>query len=216
MDKNAPESVHLTTFPVADQSLIDNDIISDTELAMKVCSMGRAARSKSAVKVRQPLPRVIVKARSSHEREALTRWCSQLLDELNVKDIGFTSEDMVEGKGLSVMAEGEYQVGVVTEITPELLAEGIAREIVRRLQTTRKAKGLEIADHIVTYYYGGDQIDKVITGFADYIKQETLSAALVKSADKSIESLPGNKGQLFVETFKLSGIEVTLGIQKVD
>ena len=34
--------------------MIDSDIIADTELAMKVCSMGRAARSKSAVKVRQP------------------------------------------------------------------------------------------------------------------------------------------------------------------
>jgi isoleucyl-tRNA synthetase len=178
--------------------------------------MGRAARSKSAVKVRQPLPKVVVKARSSHERDALKRWCSQLLDELNVKELDFTSEDMAEGKGLSVMAEGEYQVGVVTEITPDLLAEGIAREIVRRLQTTRKAKGLEIADHIVTYYYGGDQIDSVMTKFADYIKQETLSIELVKSAGKAIESRPGNKGQLFVETFKLSGIEVTLGIQKVD
>ena len=52
VDKNAPESVHLAKFPVADQALIDSEIISDTELAMKVCSMGRAARSKSAVNAR--------------------------------------------------------------------------------------------------------------------------------------------------------------------
>jgi hypothetical protein len=55
-----------------------------------------------------------------------------------------------------------------------------------------------------------------MTVFADYIKQETLSTDLVKSADKSIVSRPGNKAPLFVETFKLSGFEVTLGIQKAD
>jgi isoleucyl-tRNA synthetase len=216
VDKNAPESVHLAKFPVADQALIDSEIISDTELAMKVCSMGRAARSKSAVKVRQPLPAVVVKARSSGEREALNKLCSQILDELNVKGIEFSTDDLQESTKLSVSVEGDYQVGVVTELTPELVNEGLAREIVRRLQTTRKSKGLEIADHIVTYYHGGEQIDKVMTGFADYIKQETLSTDLVKSADKSIVSRPGNKAPLFVETFKLSGFEVTLGIQKAD
>ncbi|MCX6002582.1 MAG: isoleucine--tRNA ligase, partial [Chloroflexi bacterium] len=56
VDGKAPESVHLVSFPVADRDLINAGIIEDTELAMKVCSMGRAARSKSAVKVRQPLP----------------------------------------------------------------------------------------------------------------------------------------------------------------
>ncbi len=71
VDSKAPESVHLVSFPVADRDLINAGIIEDTELAMKVCSMGRAARSKSAVKVRQPLPRVVIKARSSHEQGAV-------------------------------------------------------------------------------------------------------------------------------------------------
>lgn len=214
IDKDAPLSVHLAAFPVVDKSLIDEDIITDTQLAMKICSMGRAARSKSSVKVRQPLPKLIVKARSSHEREALKKWAPQLLDELNVKDLDFTTENMEEGPRLSVTVEGDYQVGVVTEITPELLAEGIAREIVRRIQTTRKAKGFDISDHIVTYYHGVEQVDRVMKVFADYIKQETLSTELVKSSDKAIAGVPGNKNALHVETFKLSGIEVTLGIQK--
>ena len=205
VDNNEPESVHLASFPVADKALIDSDIMAGTELAMKVCSMGRAARSKSAVKVRQPLPRVVVKTRSSHEREALINLCTQILDELNVKDIEFTSEELKEDKTLSVMTEGDYQVGVVTAISPELLSEGLAREIVRRLQTMRRAHGLEIADHIATYYQGNDQIDSVINEFADYIRQETLSIELVKGpADASA----------YAEKFRLSGIEVTLAIRK--
>ncbi|MCX5994278.1 MAG: DUF5915 domain-containing protein, partial [Chloroflexi bacterium] len=205
VDKNAPESVHLAMFPVANNGLIDKDIIAGTELAMKVCSMGRAARSKSAVKVRQPLPKVIIKARSSQEREALKSLCAQIMDELNVKDVGFTSEEMKEDKNLSVIAEGDYQVGIVTEISPELLAEGLAREIVRRLQTMRRAAGLEIADHIQTYYEGGEQVQAVMTGFADYIRQETLSTAILqKPAEPPAHT----------EKFKLAGLEVTLSIKK--
>jgi len=205
VDEDAPESVHLAAFPVADESLIDPDIMAGTELAMKVCSMGRAARSKSAVKVRQPLPKVIIRARSSHEREALQSLCAQITDELNVKEIGFTSEEMKEDKNLSVVAEGDYQVGMVTEISPELLAEGLAREIVRRLQTMRRSAGLEIADHIQTYYEGGEQIQAVMADFADYIRQETLSTAILQeSAEQPAHT----------EKFKLAGLEVTLSIKK--
>ena len=207
VDKDAPESVHLALFPVADERLIDTDIIAGTELAMKVCSMGRAARSKSAVKVRQPLPKVIIKARSSREREALQNLCTQITDELNVKDMGFISEEMKEDKNLSVIAEGDYQVGVVTEISPELLAEGIAREIVRRLQTMRRSAGLEIADHIKTYYESGEQAQAVMRDFADYIKQETLSTEILQgSAEQPAHT----------EKFKLSGLEISLSIKKQD
>ena len=206
VDSQAPESVHLVSFPVANPDLVDTGIIEDTELAMKVCSMGRAARSKSAVKVRQPLPRVVVRARSAHEREALKGLCSQILDELNVKDIEFTSEELKEGKGMSVAVEGDYQVGVVTEISPELLQEGLAREIVRRIQTMRRAAGLEIADHIQMYYEGGEQVRAVMTGFADYIRQETLSVSLLKG-------MPDEAAH--TEKFKLSGIEITLAISKL-
>ena len=212
VDKDALESVHLTEFPVADKSMIDPDIIFDTELAMKVCSMGRAARSKSAVKVRQPLPRVYVKAKSAREREALKRLCTQITDELNVKAVDFTSEDLKEDKDLSLVTENEYQVGVVTALTPELVAEGIAREVVRRIQTMRRAAGLEIADHIITYYQGGEQIEKVMTGFADYIKQETLSVEL-NGSEQDWEAAK-NDSLVHREEFKLSGIKVELGIKK--
>jgi len=174
---------------------------------MKVCSMGRAARSKSQVKVRQPLPRVVVKARSSHEREALKKLCSQITDELNVKDMEFVEEELKEDKNLSVVIEGDYQVGVVTELTPELVKEGLAREIVRRLQTMRKTHGLEIADHIQTCYEGGEQVQAVMRDFADYIKQETLST--------EIRHQPAAAGA-YTEKFKLSGLEISISIKKQD
>ncbi len=205
VDKTAAESVHLAAWPDADTDLIDEDIIASTELAMKVCSMGRAARSRSQVKVRQPLPKVVVKLRSSSEREALNRLAPQVLDELNVKDVEFSTEGLQESGRLSVCVEGDYHVGVSTELTPELINEGLAREIVRRIQTMRKSHGLEIADHIDTYYQGNEQIDNMMKEYSEYIRQETLSEKISKGA-----SPDGS----YSEKFKLSGIEITLSIRK--
>ena len=58
---DAPESVHLADYPVSDPSLVDDRLSQATRLAMKVSSLGRSARSKAGVKVRQPLSRVLVK-----------------------------------------------------------------------------------------------------------------------------------------------------------
>jgi len=55
VNQEAPDSIHLTDFPVADESVIDEQLMADIRLAMKVSSLGRAARSKAGVKVRQPL-----------------------------------------------------------------------------------------------------------------------------------------------------------------
>ena len=67
---DAPESVHLADYPVSDPSLIDERLSQATRLAMKVSSLGRSARSKAGVKVRQPLPKVLVKLGSRDEESA--------------------------------------------------------------------------------------------------------------------------------------------------
>ena len=82
----------------------------------------------------------------------------------------------------------------------------MAREIVHRLQTMRRSAGFDIADHIITCYQGDDYIKQVMTDFADYIKQETLSQQL-------IEGIPD--GDVFTESYKLSGVEVLLAVKKL-
>ena len=180
VDPRAPESVHLTDFPTADRAQIDKQLIDATRLAMVVCSLGRAARAKAGIKVRQPLSGVLVKVRSATEKEALRRLAYQVLDELNVKEMEFAEGEVIGDKpGYALAADGDYQVAVATELSPELVAEGIAREVVRRLQTMRRSAGLDITDYIVTYYQGEASVQQVMAKFADYIKQETLSRQLV-------------------------------------
>ena len=76
-------------FPEADESLIDPALNDEARLAMKVSSLGRAARSKAGIKVRQPLASVKVMVRDAGEREALQRSFDQVGEELNVKALEF-------------------------------------------------------------------------------------------------------------------------------
>jgi hypothetical protein len=83
----------------------------------------------------------------------------------------------VDRQGYASAQEAGYAAVVATELTSELADEGLAREVVHRLQTMRRSAGFDIADRIVTYYRGGDALRRVMERFADYVRQETLSLA---------------------------------------
>jgi isoleucyl-tRNA synthetase len=87
LDPNAPESVHLSDWPEADVSLIDRERNEGMQLVQRLASLGRAARSKAGVKVRQPLPELLIGLRSPDEESTIRRYEAMLLDELNVKAI---------------------------------------------------------------------------------------------------------------------------------
>ena len=206
VDKEAAQSIHLTEFPVADETVIDRELEEATELVMRVCSLGRAARAKAGVKVRQPLSRVLVKIRLESEKHGLMRLEHQVLDELNVKEISFVESAVQDDiAGIVAVEEGDYWVAVDTELSPELEAEGMAREVVRRLQTMRRSAGLEITDSIIVYYSGEASIKPVMDRFGDYIRQETLSRELIFKTPPA---------EFYTEKHKLSGTEVSFGISK--
>jgi isoleucyl-tRNA synthetase len=203
----APDSVHLADFPVADETKIDKQLGDDIRLAMKVSSLGRAARSQAGIKVRQPLAKAVVSLASNKEQESLERVKPQILEELNVKGVEpAIGKEEIAKPGYEVVSEGGYSVAICTEIPPELLAEGVAREIVRRLQTMRRSAGFDIADHIITYYQGEAYIGRVMADFADYIKQETLSRELVEGVPQE---------GVFSQSHKLSGYEISLGVKRL-
>jgi isoleucyl-tRNA synthetase len=207
---DAPDSVHLADFPVADVTKIDKELAADIRLAMKVCSLGRAARSQAGIKVRQPLAKVIVKVGSRQDREGLERLMPQVLEELNVKALEFVDEaPELDKPGYAVSSEGGYMVAVPIEVSPQLQAEGMAREIVRRLQAMRRSAGFDIADHIITYYHGDAYIREVMADFADYIKQETLSQQLI------VLPMGRTEEGVFTERCKLSGYDILLGVKRL-
>jgi isoleucyl-tRNA synthetase len=205
VNPKAAESVHLTDFPVADTSKINGQLAEDVRLALKVCSLGRAARSEAAIKVRQPLAMALVCLSNSKEKESLARVKPQILEELNVKNVEAASAAELEKPEYKVTSEGGYSVAVPKEIPPELLAEGMAREITHRMQGMRRSAGFEIADYIVTYYQGDDYIRQVMQDYADYIKQETLSRQINDAAPAE---------GAYTENYKLEGHQIMLGVKK--
>jgi hypothetical protein len=96
-------------------------------------------------------------------------------------------------------------VAIATELTPQLAEEGLARELVHRLQMMRKQAGFDIADYIETYYQGGPATQRVMEGFSSYIRQETLSRSLIPEAPPS---------GAYVEAHRIATEEVVLGVRR--
>jgi len=108
--------------------------------------------------------------------------------------------------GLVVMTEKGITVAVDAVITPALRAEGLAREIVRRIQTQRKDAGFNIEDRITTYYVADGELAEVIREWADYIKAETLTVSMIA------EQPPR---EAFIEQHTIEGMPITLGVRRL-
>ena len=90
---NGEESVHLESYPEADASKIDERLDDATRLAMRLSSLGRAARSQASLKVRQPLARAVVKVREPRESDMLSEIAAQIRDEINVKELATVGDE---------------------------------------------------------------------------------------------------------------------------
>ena len=94
---SAPESVHLASWPVADESLVDGTLGSQMALARRLVELGRSARASAVVKVRQPLARALIAARGFAELPA--ELLAQVAEELNVRAL-----EPLDGSGGELMS----------------------------------------------------------------------------------------------------------------
>ncbi len=273
VDPNAPESVHHNDWPVADERLIDEELMREMELAIKVCSLGRSARSKAGIKLRQPLLEAKVVASETMIKQ-IEKLKNLIMEELNVKRLSFTTKrnDLIDyvvkpvpellgkkyGKmfpkiqrtimemepqrvidalrangeleltidgqkirilpeeikvlerpknGYSVSEEDNIMVGVNIILSKDLRMEGLARDIVRRIQNQRKEAGFNIADLIETYYEAGPTLTEVFEKFEEYIATETLSTIIKRGsphgeAHSATYSLAGEKLRIWLKLAK--------------
>ena len=108
--------------------------------------------------------------------------------------------------GLAVAADRYATVAVDAQVTPELHREGMAREVVRRVQAMRKSAGFDIADRITTYYEAESEFARVFQEWAAYIQAETLSTDLVAGAAPE---------GAYRETHDLDGERLSLGVMRI-
>lgn len=94
----AAASVHLAPWPQVNPALLDEQLVADTEALLRAVSLGRAARKNAAVRVRQPLPELWLRAGTAGDLAGVRRFEADLRDELNVKAVRYlaASTDFVE------------------------------------------------------------------------------------------------------------------------
>lgn len=112
-------------------------------------------------------------------------------------DIDIISEDI---PGWLVSNEGNLTVALEVELTKELKDEGMARELINRIQNLRKDGGLEITDRINVTISNNEQIKDAVDGFEDYIKMQVLADSIVLEPNDGAEvDLDGLKANIKVE-----------------
>ncbi|HMI09839.1 MAG TPA: isoleucine--tRNA ligase [Candidatus Saccharimonadales bacterium] len=174
------ESVHLKDWLPAGH--VNELVVTDMEEVRDYVNQGLSLRAQNKLKVRQPLASVTVPRLGE-----FVNFEDILKDELNVKAVRVGKE-----------------LALDTKLTPELKREGLMREVIRHVQSARKAAGLNIDDHISLVLKTDDtDLQAAINEHADTIKSETLADNLTKTGEKSYEA-----------TAKVEGVELTVGLQK--
>ena len=254
------ESVHLSSFPKCDESLIDLKLEEKMDLVRDIISLGRNAREEAKIKVRQPISEVLIDGKNKDILKDLT---SLITDELNVKKLTFVDdlslymnfiirpnfketgklfgnkmkeyqtflnnltekdkETLLNGgtlkfeefdidknlvdirieskEGFDCINEGNNFIILNTTLTEDLIKEGLARELVSKVQNMRKEKDFNIEDRINLFYNGDSYFESVLKEFESYIKEETLALSLIKKED-------------LTNLVKLNDLDVYLDIEK--
>ena len=242
VDPDALPSVHMGNWPEASPSWQNEALLHDIDVVQKVVGLGRAARSHSGVRTRQPISRLLVRAPNDAAARALKSHQDQILEELNVKAVEFIARDAglvsynikpnlpklgkqygklvpqikqalldadgaaiasaaargepfeievagqtipLEGddvliethsaEGYSCEADAGYLTALDTTLSDELIAEGLAREVVRSVQDARKQAGLEVSDRITLGVSGSPAVEKALEVHRNYLMNETLA-----------------------------------------
>jgi len=266
------KSVHLQHFPEVDEEAIDTALEERMQLAQTITSMVLALRRKAALKVRQPLRRIMMPVADDRQRAELEAMKELILTEVNVKELEILSPDdttLVKrvkpdfkklgpkyGKAMKQVAaavaqltqpqiaelertgmltltladgsdarleladvevisedipgwlmanEGAVTVALDVTVTPELRNEGIAREIVNRVQNIRKERDYQITDKIDVVVEPNELTDEAVREFSDYIAGQVLA--------RSIVTAPVNADDEAVATLDIDGKEVNISIR---
>ena len=237
------ESVHLSTWPTADETLIDKDAERSMALAQDATSMILSLRKRAEKNVRQPLQKAVIPAPDEATLQALNKVADLIRSEVNVKELDIVSKEdstiqlikkirpnfKVLGKkagkqmkdlaaaiaamsqediakmeaegtfdlklttgnwtivsedvdiftedmpGWLVMSDGFLTIALDIELTDSLIEEGIARELINRIQNLRKASGLEITDRIDVVFERNASINAAVEHFSEYIASQVLA-----------------------------------------
>lgn len=156
------ESVHLASWPEFDEAQIDAGLEEKMDFVRKIVERGHSIRKESHIPVRQPLKQCQI---SNSKYQIEEEYTELIKEELNVKEVEIA------------VGEGEFTVGLDMTSSPELVAEGQMRLLIRGIQVLRKEKGCTIDEHIRV------QVPVVFQALTpevlERVKKETLADSIV-------------------------------------
>ena len=161
----AEESVHLQNWPKADEKLIEPELEKEMEVVRNICQLIHGQRQKAGIKLRQALAKVTIDSRVKLRAELV----ELMAEETNIKKIEFVAEN------------DDLTIELETELSPELVAEGEYRDLVRSIQVLRREADLKIEDKIKIFCPSWP------TTFEDEILKKTLGVSIEKSNELKIE-----------------------------
>jgi len=194
------ESVHLTDWPpVSQPDNTSTKLLEEMARTRQIITEGLAARAAAKIKVRQPLAGVTIKTKTPlvGDLERL------VAEELNVKKVTSVAPDAIEVEGEQLnLSEA---VTLDTQITPELKAEGLARDLIRLIQEARKKAGYNVEDRIKLHLESDSpEITEAIDQFQTDIFAETLA----------IEELEPAQPADYTDTVQVEGHTVSLALKR--
>lgn len=178
INKNNKESVHLCDYPELEE-LTDEDknILNQMKLTRDIVSTSLSMRVEKNLKVRQPLSTIYVKSKKD---EVLEFYEDLVQDEVNVKEVSSLIEplDTTKENTFIQTETNDHIIYLNTEITEELKLEGLAREMVRKIQDLRKEQKLNVTDQINATFEDTEDNRKAVDMFNEYIKSKVLADKL--------------------------------------
>jgi len=221
-----PESVHLTDFPEPEEAAIDELLESTVDAVQKIVSLGRAARMKTNVKVRQPVTDLVVILPAEVDRRALEKMATDIREELNVKkvDLRESGEGFLQYALKPNFAKIGRRLGKkmqrLTLLLQDLSSDQAARYAEsRRLQVT-------IGDH--EFLFEGDDLEVMISGPEGYhvetdggfavglntiLTDELITEGYCRELINKIQNLRKSSGLVVTDRIRL-GIKTTAPVWK--
>lgn len=188
-------SIHLTTLPKSNEKEINKNLEEKFSIVAKIIESGLRERDKAQIGLKWPLPAVIIYLKNKQDYKEFEEI---IKSQLNVKQIRF--ETPAEKETIFVLELDK-------QITPELEAEGFAREISRAVQALRKKAGLIKTQHIALEIITESK-EKLLDNI-EFIKERTSSKKIhlseIASKDKFTHA----------EEIKIKGIDFKISIKKI-
>ncbi len=200
-------SVHLTDWPIADLECLDDILKADMAVVMELISLGRVARNKARLSPLQPLAEITFFMSQDEELQRIESYTEIIRDALKVKQATYLdSSKQASYSPDRIVSQGNYQAVLDTQLTPGLIDEGSAQQVIHRVKTLLKRAGLAVDEPIRLYI-------KAAPGLSESIfrsRQLIATEAIVKEMSEG--SLPA-RGVL--SQFEINGEKIIIGIEKI-